>query len=117
MPTMARTSLSKFMPAGRNSGNTTEAMNSTEISGTLRRIEAVHQQAEASADHGPAGARFDAGLPRGSRAPICRNDRPIDQGRDNDIDDVGGQHRQQRIERRGEEVLAQPAEDANLGYR
>ncbi len=36
MPTSARMSLSKFTPSGRNSGNMTEAMNSTVISGTPR---------------------------------------------------------------------------------
>ena len=36
IPMTARSSLSKFIPSGRNSGKTTEAMNNTLISGTPR---------------------------------------------------------------------------------
>src|SRR3546814_16061849 len=45
-----------------------------------------------------------------SLVPVCRKERPVEQRRHDEIDEVHGRQRQQRVERRGEQIRSEPAD-------
>ncbi len=82
----------------------------------IDRVEAVHELAEARLDEHPARAAPDAVFPRAARE-VGIDERPLDERRDGLPQQPAAEQRQDRVERRGEQVLAEPAERPDLAAR
>src|SRR3546814_7771485 len=79
-------------------------------------IEAVKELAEAGPDEHPAGPARIARLPAVAH-PVGVEDRPVEDRRYREIEKIEHRQCQAGVEPAREQVLAQPAEQADVGHR
>ncbi|MNT68858.1 hypothetical protein D3C72_2071210 [compost metagenome] len=80
------------------------------------RVEAIHELAETLLDEDPAGAARGA-VGTGRAHPVGIDERPLQQRRHDQPDQVGGEQGQQAVEPAGKQVGAQPTEYADAQQR